>query len=151
MWVRLFCGVASTLRPSQIAEKLSQLENQCQIHFTGDDLGWKSAEIRWPSGSPLSLERYLTQEDDLRPELNTWAAYLETLDYSPHSISLMERVIQTVELIIFRKPLDHSNEVILDQVISELVQMFAQNADGIFQIDGEGWYNAQGELLIPEY
>ncbi len=151
MWVRLFCGVSTTLRPAQLAERLHMFDDKAQLHFVGDDLGWTAAEIRFPVGSPILIDRYLTDADDLRADLNTWAAYLETLTYSPNSGPLMERVIQTQEMITFRKPLDHPNEITIENIVNGLVQSLAQNAHGIYQADGAGWYNAGGELLVQEY
>ena len=48
-------------------------------HFKGDDLGWTSGELRFPqAGTPIYLERYLSDEDELRDDLNASAAMLET-------------------------------------------------------------------------
>ena len=41
--------------------------------MTGDDLGWTSI-----AAGDLLIERYLTEADDLRGELNTWAAWVES-------------------------------------------------------------------------
>ncbi|HEY2786001.1 MAG TPA: hypothetical protein VGJ05_13605, partial [Fimbriiglobus sp.] len=72
-------------------------------HFKGDDLGWTEGEIHLTDGSPILLARYLTVEDELRDDLNGYAAELETMDYDPNHRVLMERVIQTQQLITLRK------------------------------------------------
>jgi hypothetical protein len=97
------------------------------------------------------LARYLTKEDDLRDDLNAYAAELETMDYSPNSGPLMERVIQTTQLITLRKPVDAADEVLVERVLEECVQFFATAADGVYQIDGRGWFSAAGALLVQEY
>jgi hypothetical protein len=120
-------------------------------HFKGDDLGWTSCEMSFGPGSPLLIARYLTKEDDLRNDLNTWAAELETMDYSPNNTQLMERVIQTSQLITMRKPVDCPDEVTLDCLCLELCRVFSSSGDGVYQIDGQGWFAASGELLLQEY
>ena len=122
-----------------------------EAHFRGDDLGWTAAELRFGHGSPVYAERYLTEADDLRDDLNNWAAILETCDYSPNHIMLMERVIQSVQMITLRKPIDHSDEISVDRLCLETCRFLAANSDGIYQIDADGWYAADGELLLKEY
>ena len=99
----------------------------------------------------MLLARYLTREDDLRDDLNAHAAELETMDYSSNSGPLMERVIQTKQLITLRKPVDAANEVLLEKVLEEAVRFLAGATDGVYQIDGQGWFEASGELLVREY
>jgi hypothetical protein len=122
-----------------------------ESRFKGDDLGWTAGELRLGPGSPVYLERYLTQEDSLRDDLNSWAAFLETCDYSPNHTMLMERIIQTAQLITIRKPIDHSDEVRMDKLCLELCQYLAAATDGLYQIDDDGWYAADGTLLLKEY
>lgn len=68
-------------------------------HFKGDDLGWTDGEHRVHRGSPILVACWLTKEDDLRDDLNADAAELETLGHTPQTHALMERVIQTKQLI----------------------------------------------------
>jgi hypothetical protein len=63
----------------------------------------------------------------------------------------MERVIQTKQLITLRKPVDASDEVLLEKVLEATVQFLASVTDGVYQVDGRGWFVASGELLVQEY
>lgn len=122
------------------------------VRFRGDDLGWTAAEFSTSADdSPLLVERYLTEADNLRDDLNTWAGYLETLNYSPHNIQLMERLIQTQQLITIRKPVAHSNEIAVEQLCTVLTRFLAAELDAVYQIDGVGWHESNGTLLIAEY
>jgi hypothetical protein len=151
MWYRVF-GLSDTEpAPAALAEHLHARGLAVEPHFKGDDLGWTEGELRLGSGSPVLLARYLTKEDDLRRDLNAYAAELETMDYSPNSAPLMERVIQTQQLITLRKPVDVSDEVLLEKVLEEAVRFLAAATDGVYQIDGRGWFSAAGELLVQEY
>lgn len=151
MWYRVFG--ASEVEPSPVAlvEHLHARELAVEPHFKGDDLGWTSGELRLPTGSPIMLARYLTKEDDLRDDLNAHAAELETMDYSPNSGPLMERVIQTKQLVTLRKPVDVPDEVLTEKVLEEACRFLASATDGVYQIDGRGWFAASGERLVQEY
>ena len=97
------------------------------------------------------LARYLTKEDDLRDDLNAHAAELETMDYSPNSGPLMARVIQTKQLVTLRKPVDAADEVLLEKVLEAAAKFLASATGGVYQIDGRGWFEADGGLLVQEY
>ena len=151
MWYRVFGSSDVEPAPAALAAHLHALGLAVEPHFKGDDLGWTSGELRLPVGSPVMLARYLTKEDDLRDDLNAHAAELETMDYSPNSGPLMQRVIQTQQLITLRKPVDAVDEVLLDKVLDAAMLFLASATDGVFQIDGRGWFAASGALLVQEY
>jgi hypothetical protein len=151
MWYRVFGSSDVEPSPAALADHLLTAGLAVEPHFRGDDLGWTSGELRLPTGSPVLCTRYLTKEDDLRDDLNAHAAELETMDYSPNSAPLMERVIQTKQLITLRRPVDAADEVLLDKVLDAAVRFLAAATDGVFQIDGRGWFAASGELLVQEY
>jgi hypothetical protein len=151
MWYRIFGRADSRLPPAALLEHLSLGGFAVQAHFRGDDLGWTAAELRLDRGGPVYLERYLATEDNLRDDLNSWAAFLETCDYSPNSTPLMERVIQSAQLITLRKPIDHADEVILDRLCLETCRYLASQCDGVYQIDYDGWFAADGAMLLKEY
>ena len=151
MWYRVFSLNDTEARPAALAAHLHAAGLAVQPHFKGDELGWTTGELRLPVGSPVMLARYLTREDDLRDDLNAHAAELETMDYSPNSGPLMARVIQTKQLVTLRKPVDASDEVLLEKVLDAATQFLASATDGVYQVDGRGWFTAAGELLVQEY
>jgi hypothetical protein len=151
MWYRVFGSSDVEPPPAALAEHLHALGLAVEPHFKGDDLGWMAGELRLPTGSPVLLTRYLTKEDDLRDDLNAHAAELETMDYSPNSAPLMQLVIQTKQVVTLRKPVDAADEVLLDKVLDAAVRFLAAATEGVFQIDGRGWFSTTGELLVQEY
>ena len=151
MWHRVFGASDVEPAPAALAAHLHAAGLAVEPHFKGDDLGWTTGELRLPVGSPVYLARYLTKEDDLRDDLNAHAAELETMDYSPNSGPLMARVIQTKQLITLRKPVDAADEVLLEKVLEAAAQFLAAATDGVYQVDGRGWFTAAGELLVQEY
>jgi hypothetical protein len=152
MWYRVFGRSADEVPAAELAGHLHAAGLPVEPHFKGDDLGWTAGELRLPGlNTPVSLERYLTAEDDIRADLNSYAAILETCDYSPNSGPLMERVIQTQQMVVIRKPLDAVDEVALEKLLLETCRFLAARTDGVYQIDGQGWFAADGTLLMQEY
>ena len=152
MWYRVFGRSSNDVPPVALTAHLHAAGLPVEPHFKGDDLGWTSGELRLAGlNTPVLLDRYLAKEDEIRDDLNAYAAILETCDYSPNHASLMERVIQSQQLIVLRKPLDAINEVALEKLLIESCRFLASHTDGVYQIDGEGWFSADGTLLLQEY
>ncbi|QEL13966.1 hypothetical protein [Limnoglobus roseus] len=152
MWHRIFGHSLDSPSPAALAENLHALGIGVEPHFRGDDLGWTRGELLLPGGgTPILLERYLTEEDDLRDMLNTFAAELETMTHSPNNVKLMEHVINTKQLVTLRKPIDHADESRLDATVQAVVQFLAAGTGGVYQIDGKGWFATDGTLLVQEY
>jgi hypothetical protein len=151
MWYRVFGRSETNPEPASLAEHLHALGLPVEPHFKGDDLGWTSGELRLPKSGPVLLQRYLASEDDIRDDLNAYAAELETCDYSPNNGMLMQHAIQTKQLITIRKPLDAADEVTLEKLLDATCRFLASATDGVFQIDGKGWFSPSGELLLQEY
>jgi hypothetical protein len=145
MWYRVFGRSESEPPLAALAEDLHAAGLPVEPHFKGDDLGWTSGELRAPGGAVVKVERYLTDADDLRDDLNAYAAELETRD-SPHSAALMQHAIQTRQLVTLEPPADAD----LDSLLVAACRFIAVATDGVYQIDGKGWFSAAGELLIPE-
>jgi hypothetical protein len=152
MWLRVFAPTTTEVPPAELAEALAAAGVSVVPHFKGDELGWTTGELHLPKGgTPLLLARYLTREDDLRDDLNSHAAELETMTYSPNAEPLMETVIRTQQMITVRKPLDYPDEAVVESVCETLVRFLASATGGVYQIDGRGWFAASGERLVEEY
>ena len=152
MWLRVFCPTTTEIPPAKIAGALHDAGFDVQPHFKGDELGWTTGElILGDVNSPIGLARFLTKEDKLRDDLNSYAAELETATHSPHATGLMERVIRTAQLITVRKPVGHPNDAHLDRACEFLVKFLAQESQGFYQIDRQGWFESTGELLVEEF
>jgi hypothetical protein len=96
LWYRVFGANESQPAPADLLAHLHGAGLSVTGHFRGDDLGWFAAELVVAVGeTPLQLERFLATEDGIRNELNTWAAWLETCDYSPNHLALMNDRHQT--------------------------------------------------------
>ena len=145
-WYRVFGRGEEQPPPEALLEHLRGLGVMGSAHFRGDDDGWTSFEIAPSEGTPpLLLECYLSSEPDIRSELNTWAAWLETCEEGPHHLALMERVIQTKQLYTLLSTLPGA-----DDVRDNLCRFLARTTDGVYHVDGEGFFAADGTLLLRE-
>lgn len=152
MWYRVFGRNEAGVSPAALAGHLHAAGLPVEPHFRGDDLGWTGGDLRLPGlNTPVSVDRYLAAADDIRDDLNSHAAVLETCDYSPNAPALMEHVALTRQLFVLRKPLDAADEVALESLLLTACRFLAAATDGVYQIDGQGWFAAGGTLLLQEY
>jgi hypothetical protein len=152
LWLRVFGTNEMQPEPAALLGQVRDLCAEATGHFRGDDLGWFAAEFVFAAGeTPLHLERFLTTEDGIRAELNTWAAWLETCDYSPNHQRLMEHMVATKQLFTVRRPIDHANEILVEKLCIGICQFLARTTDGIYQADDQGFFAADGTLLLQEY
>ena len=151
-WFRVF-GVSEVQpEPAAILEHLRGLGVEADGHFRGDDQGWFAADIGLVQGeAPLQLERFLSTEEGIRAELNTWAAWLETCDYSPNSQKLMEDVVATKQLFTLRRPIDYSNEILVEKACVGVCQFLAKQNTGVYQVDNKGLFAANWTMMLQEY
>ncbi len=143
MWYRVF-GLSDA--PPDLAALLEHLHAAglpAAGHFRGDDLGWTGGELTL-GGTSVAVERYLTKEDDLRDDLNTWAGWLETRADQPRHADLMQHVIGTRQLVTLRRPPDPA----LDGLCHEVCRWLAAQTDGVYQVDGRGFFAADGTPLL---
>ncbi len=141
---RVFGRNAKAPDLAKLLKHLHTNELRAEAHFRGDDLGWTGGELVLGNRS-VTVERYLTKEDDLRDELNTWAGWLETQADQPRHGELMQHVIGTTQLVSLQ-PADAALEGLCDEVCRWL----AGATDGIYQADGRGFLAADGTVLLHE-
>src|SRR5687768_6861294 len=132
-WYRVFGRSEEQPPPEAVLEHLRTLGITGPARFRGDADGWTSLEFNSAGGTPLVLERYLSTETGIRAELNSWAAWLETCETSPHHVALMERMIQTKQLYTLRSPADETSSF-----CAKLCRFLARATDGVYHVDGEG-------------
>ena len=101
--------------------------------------------------TPLTIERYGAEEKGVRKDINGWAAFLETCDYAPDAPATMEKVALCRQVFTLRRPIDHPDEAALDRLMEGLAQHIAQATDGVYQLDGRGFFDRNQKLLVEEF
>jgi hypothetical protein len=154
-WYRVFGRSAAAIEPAALLEYLHGQGFRVAGHFHGDDRGWFRAELVMADDAPpVVVERYFADEEGIRAELNSWAAWLEEQEDNPHHLPLMERLIGTAQLFTLRQPIEDAD----DPGDAELVELLcltccrhlAAATDGVYQADHGGFFTADGTLLVGE-
>jgi len=146
VWYRIFGAGSEMPVPAAILEFLTGRYASVSGEFAADASGWYQADLL-VDGVPLQLERYLANEEGIRAELNSWAAWLETYEDTPAHLHLMERMIQTSQLLTLRS-VEESPRT--EAVCVALCRFLAGLSAGVYQIDRHGFFAADGALLVPE-
>ena len=154
-WYRIFSREKNRELMAILTKELQSCGNSLEFQFTCDPDGdlstdWFTLAIRPTNKQPIILERYLVEEEGIRSELNSWAGILETWDHDPVHVLLMEKVIQGKELITVEKPQETDDELAMDDLCMRISRVIADATDGVFQVDGVGFYDASGALLLGE-
>jgi hypothetical protein len=143
-WYRIFGTSDTQPEPAAVLAGLRARGHEVTGHFRGDDRGWFRAELLPAAGSPLEVECYLADEEDIRHELNSWAAWLEAAGDSEQHAGLMRHMIATSRLFTVH-PADAA-----DALCVALCELLAEATAGVYQIDGRGFFAADGTLLVAE-
>src|SRR5215831_6144113 len=98
-WFRVFGAGDAAVEPAALLEHLHGQGFAVAGHFRGDDRGWFRAELTFAEDAPpVVVERYFADEEGIRLELNSWAAWLEEQQGNANALPLMERLIGTKQL-----------------------------------------------------
>jgi hypothetical protein len=154
-WFRVFGVSAAAVEPAALLEHLHGQGLEAAGHFRGDEQGWFRAEFVFAEDAPpVRLERYLVKEEGIRPELASWAAWLEEQEGNPHHLALMEHVIRTAQLFTLHQPIedigDPGDMALVERLGTACCHFLAGQTEGVYQVDGRGFFAADGALLVPE-
>src|SRR5215468_5204278 len=94
-WCRVFSVRDAQPEPARLIEFVRSHGLGIAGQFYGDEQGrWHRAELHFhPHAAPLHLQRFVEAEDDLRNDLNRWAAWVELAEANPHQQRLMEFLV----------------------------------------------------------
>jgi hypothetical protein len=147
-WYRVFGTSPMHPEPSTLLDGLRARGFEAAGHFRGDDQGWFHADLVPATGGPaVEVDCYLSSEEGIRNELNSWAAWLEaTGDENVHAC-LMQHLISTTRLFTVHSPEGRGNA---DPLCVALCELLAVPTAGVYQIDGRGFFAADGALLVAE-
>jgi hypothetical protein len=147
LWYRVFGTTDAPPDPDALLRTLRETAPDVSLQFELGERGWLRAAVRLPrADAPLYLDRFWRDEEGIRAELQAWAAWLETCDDNPHSGPLMQHMTSTQQVFTLRRPADAAA---LDAVCTAVCRFLAQATTGVYQVDGQGFFDADGNLLIP--
>jgi hypothetical protein len=136
--------------PGPLLEHLRKGHPALTAHFKGDKQGWMRAELLLAPHAPaIVLERFLVGESEIRSQLNTWVAWLETVEH-PRRMSLIDQVVDTQQLFTLQIPGELQTRPDSRELAQTICKHLAHLTNGVYQIDEFGFFSAEGLLLIPE-
>jgi hypothetical protein len=138
MWYRIF---APGEQPPDLESLRLHLLGRgfAEVAIDADADPWLCANVT-AGGVVLNVERYTADEEGIRAELNAWAAVIEAADDTAAGARLMERLIQSRQLITVEAP-----EGPLGRETSAWI---AQVTAGVYQADGRGFIAPEGVVLV---
>jgi hypothetical protein len=149
IWSRIFATIDDAPIPALIQNYLLTLIPGASVRFRSDDEGWFEADIALPaSDKPFHLNRFLVSEEGIRTELNSWAAWLETREEHPGFARLMEHIVAAKQVFTLQGDPEQHLEFLECSVA--LCRFLAQKTAGIYQVDGQGFFDMDGHLLLRE-
>jgi hypothetical protein len=145
-WYRVFGTNSTEPAPAALLEYVQAVEPGTTAAFKGDSEGWFQAEVVCRDATVV-LERFLASEEGIRAELNNWAAWIETVEGHPQRDRLMRHMIGTSQLFTLRSPLGEAG---MKALCLAACRFLAAATEGVFQVDDEGFFAADGTSLIKE-
>lgn len=151
MWYRVFGTNERQPQPAALLEHLEGRGLEVSAKFHGDPDGWFGAELLIADNDvPIPLQRYLATEAGIRDELNTWSAWLETMERAPTSAELLQHMIRTSQIFTLDYLPDQPPDGRGERLCVEMCRYLASQTEGVYQVDGRGFFAADGTLLLQE-
>ncbi|MBL8794048.1 MAG: hypothetical protein JNM56_09085 [Planctomycetia bacterium] len=151
IWFRVFGASETAPEPAALLEHLHAEGVTVEGHFKKDDFGWFQADfVLSADPQPLCLNRYLAEADDVRDDLNSWAAWLETIDDPVLSGRLMQLMIGANQVFTVPCARDRFEEHAVREFLELLCRYLAKTTAGVYQVDTRGFFDPDGRLLVNE-
>jgi hypothetical protein len=152
VWFRIFGSNNVQPEPAAILAHLRDLGVGVAGKFYDDENGWYQAELLFGDKEPtLQLQCFLAKEENIRADLNAWAAWLETVQNNPHHEWLMQHMISTTRVFTLHASDDWPMGASVEKACIELCKFLARETAGVYQVDGQGFFAADRALLLKEY
>jgi hypothetical protein len=145
MWARVFADRNEAPAPEALVEHLRGAGYAAEARTDADELGWFHLELSSSAGN-VTLDRYGADEG-IRNDLNSWAAWLE-IHGGAHAARLMQHLIGSQQIVTLR--ILHEIDDELRRLLHTVLRLIATATGGVYQLDGEGFFDAAGTLLVAE-
>jgi hypothetical protein len=151
-WIRIFGTNNWRPRASALVEHLLRAGFRIDSDVLGDDDDWEQVTLEDPgTEAPVMLERMPPDSAEVCDEVEPLLEALERMDDVVDVDQIEDVLRQTRQLFIVGIPSGlHSDETV-ERLSTTLSQFLAQQTKGIYQVDGEGFYDAKGMLLLEEH
>jgi hypothetical protein len=149
-WFRVFAAKENMPGPEEVLEHFRSQGVEASGEFDRGESGWYVAVIDIEQVGQLRLERFLADEEGVRAELNSWAAWVEPHVTAPLQVLLMERIIQARQVVTVSVTAADDDPELVAPYCTGLCRFLAHSTGGIWQADDAGLFAADGTLLVEE-
>lgn len=139
--VRVFARNDASPAPAEIAQALGAPGESPQVEE--DAQGWFACTLH-VEASPYCVERFLREEDGIVGQLQGWAAWAESRSTTPRHDELTALLATARQVFVIHH--DQGAE----ELITALAQRLARETVGAYYVEGLGFFNESGELLLQE-
>ena len=151
MWFRVFGTNNVQPEPAAVLAHVRSFGISVAGKFFDDEEGWFQAALLFGDQEPtLHIECFLAEEEGVRADLHAWAAWLETVGDNPHSQRLMQHMIATTHVFTLHESDEWPKKTSVREVCLELCKFLARETAGVYQVDDQGFFGANGTLLLEE-
>jgi hypothetical protein len=146
-YYRVFGANDAQPAPEELLAALAAAKLQVEAEYLGDEQGWYGVRLRLAQrAEPVDVQRFVKDVDDIRADLNTWAAWVES-QTGCDKAWLMQRLISTTQLFAWQVDADDAEAVALSAALCDYL---GRTTEGVYQVDGQGLFDTAGTLLIAE-
>lgn len=143
-WLRVFSAASTEPNVAALENELRRRWPGLTLAVVGDDQGWYECSVliaEKPSG--CVLQRYLREEEQVKGELSAWAAWVEEQPPGPNNELVMARLATAQQVF----TLTMGSDV---QLARAAAQWLATATDGIWHEDADGFFAADGTMLLRD-
>lgn len=144
-WHRIFGTLTILPSPEAMLALVRRFFPAAELRLEMTGHGWQRAEFRLSPPLVLSLTRYLREEEGIRGELQAWATAVEEQVDTPAQEILLRQVATAQQIIALDPP-----ESSVFPLAFALCRHLAAMMEGVFQIDGRGYFDAAGNTLLAD-
>jgi hypothetical protein len=146
-YYRVFGSNDAQPPPEELLMALAEAKFRVEAEYLGDDQGWYGVRLRLPGrAEPVDVQRFVTAVDDIRGDLSTWAAWVES-QFGCDRAWLLQQLISTTQLFAWQVQPEDAEAVALSAVLCDYL---GRATAGLYQVDGLGLFDLAGTLLVPE-
>ena len=146
-YYRVFGSNDAQPPPEELLAALAAAKFQVEAEYLGDEQGWYGVRLRLLGrAEPVDVQRFVTGVDDIRADLNTWAAWVES-QLGCDKAWLMHQLVSTTQLFAWQVSPEDAEAVALSAALCDYL---GRVTGGLYQVDGHGLFDVAGTLLVAE-
>ncbi len=152
-WMRVFGTREQCPSATELMHVCLHQGVEVQSEVLGDDRDWEQVTLRLPGAAEgVMVERVGGGElgaEEVREEIRPVVESFEGRE-GPGIAEVLDRIRNSQQLFIIGLPAATPQRSPLRRLAAALASHLARSTEGIYQIPDKGFFNPDGELLVPD-